>query len=146
MKPTDQSAVGRYLTPLTIQAMLLLPMAFGQLTVEGWAYDSWLFRAVNTLIIGVVAFFVARNLVRLWRAPAGEACRKGVVAQTLVGVLLLLVSAGPLLESDRWSTKPLGTATALVGTALLARGVRDAFRMRRSGQTGNASSGSPDFA
>lgn len=98
--------------------------------VENFGDAPWAYRLLDLLLVALIGFLVVRNLARLWRAAASEASTGTVVALTVVGALFLVLSLGPLLESDRWSTRPLGIATALIGAALLALGARDALRLR----------------
>lgn len=130
VKETHSTDAGRYLVWLVVQSWVLLPMGLGELTVESLPDAPWGYRLINAFLIAGGGFLVIRNLVRLWRAPAGESSRGTIIAMTLVGLLFTILSIGPLLESDHWSTKPLGVAFALIGAALLTVGIRDTFRLR----------------
>ena len=129
VKGTHSTAAGRHLALVVVQSWVLVPMVLGQLTIESFPDAPWGFRLIDSFLIAGGGFLIVRNLVRLCRAPAG-ASPWTAIALTLVGVLFTILSTGPLLESDRWSTKPLGVTFALIGAALLTLGVRDAFRMR----------------
>jgi hypothetical protein len=130
VKLSGATAVGRNLVWVFLLAFLFVPMTLSQGTFENWTYDPWPARLFEVVIAGVVAFLAIRYLARLFRAPRNEASRESVLLQFGAGLLLALLSTGPLLESNRWSTKPEGAVTALIGAALLALGLRDAFRLR----------------
>ncbi|MDP3894509.1 hypothetical protein [Nocardioides sp.] len=128
MKSTQPTAVRRHLAWLLAQTLLLLPMAVGPFYGMSEAHVGvWLLKALLSAVIG---FIVVRNVVRLWRAPPAEAGAWTAIPQLIVGALFLLLSSGPLIESDRLSTKPLGLALLIIGASLVLLGLRDVLRIR----------------
>ncbi len=130
MSRNGSTAVERHLGWLIFQAFFLVPFALGQMSVEEWAYESLPLRLLDLALALVIGFFVVRNLRRLWLAPAPEASRLTSALQLVVGGILLLISTGPLLESHRYSTKPMGVSLMLVGGILALLGLRDIARIR----------------
>lgn len=107
-----------------------MPMALGQGGLEELPQAPvgvWLLQA---LLAAVVGFFIVRNLVRLWRAPAIEASNWTVIPLLVVGGLFLLFSSGPLIESEKLSTKPMGLAVLIIGVILVSLSLRGALRLR----------------
>lgn len=129
MKPQGQTAVSRYLVWVFLQGAVFLSAVAGQNFWEDLDGYGW-FTPVAVLLLCWVGFVLARNLIRLWRAPANEARRSHLLPLFLTGALFVLFSSGPLLESDRWSTKPVGAAWLAVGANLLALGGREILRLR----------------
>jgi hypothetical protein len=113
-----------------LQMFFLMPVAVGQSTTKEWAHEGIPLLLLDLALAVVIGYFIARNLIRLWLAPPAEASRLTVTLQLVIGGVLLLASAGPLLESHRYSTKPMGVALLLVGAVLALLGQRDVARIR----------------
>ena len=72
----------------------------------------------------VVAALLVRYVRRLWLTPTEDVRVRTVVALVLVGLWFLLLSGGPLLLEDAWSSRPLGLVLAALGVVLVGLGVR----------------------
>jgi len=131
MSHSSPTAVDRHLGWLTVQALLLVPFAIGQLTIEEWAHEGVPLRLLDVVVALVIGYFVVKNLRRLWLSEPTEASRRTSTLQLVVGGFLLLLSTGPLLESDMDSTRPQGVALLLIGATVVSLGVRDIVRMRK---------------
>jgi hypothetical protein len=122
--------VGRQLGWLVVQVWVLVPVVLGQTSIQELPHDPVGVWVLEASLAVVISFFVIRSLVRLWRVPAGEASGSAVTALAILGTLYLLFSSGPLLASERWSTKPMGVAHLLVGGCLSVLAAREALRVR----------------
>ena len=91
----------------------------------------WIVRVAALVGTGWVTYSLARNTVRLWRAPAMEADAGTVVRLAAVGAWFLLVSSGPLLEGGA-SVKPPGVVAAFLAGNLWALAARDVTRIGRN--------------
>lgn len=130
MSRPSSTTVDRHLGWLAVQMVFLVPVAIGQQTIEEWAHEGVPFLLLDLLLAVVIGYFIVRNLIRLWLSPPAESSRRTAMLQLVVSGVLVLLSTGPLLESHRYSTKPMGVAVLLVGALLAFLGLRDIARVR----------------
>lgn len=130
MTSTQSTAVGRHLGWFVVQVCFLVPVALGQGTFQELPYEPVGFLALEAALAAVIGFFLVRNMVRLWRSPAPEASNSAAAALMIPGALFLLFSSGPLVASDRLSSKPLGAAYLVCGGFLSLLAGREALRVR----------------
>lgn len=124
-----ETAVARHLVWIFLQGAVFLPVGVGQSFWENvTAHGS--IDVLGGILAVWIAFLIVRNLLRLWRAPASEARRTHCLPLFAVGVAFALLSSGPLMESARLSTKPLGGAWLLIASALLVIAGREVLRLR----------------
>jgi len=117
-----RSARSRYLLPLVLQVCFA-----GGFVVRDPGL-SWWTVVLSSAIAVVLLAYAARNVVRLWRAPAQEAGWRTVTAYGLVGLLLTLAGSGPAIEGSGWESGLTGLVVLLFGVALLALAAREGRR------------------
>ena len=130
MTPSEPTAVWRHLGWFVVQVWFLVPVVLGPSTFQELPHQSVGLLVLEAGLTAVVGFFLVRNMVRLWRAPAREASGSAATALMILGTLFLLFSSGPLVASDELSSKPFGVAYLIAGVFLSILAGREALRVR----------------
>lgn len=119
-----------------IQGFLFVSGVWSQTSFEGLTDFPWYWIALEVFLMAWVAYAIVRNLIRLWQTPTAEATPWHLLPLLLFGALFTLMSIGPLLNSERMSTKPSGAIWLILRANLLALAAREVWRVRSQRRAG----------
>lgn len=126
-----ETAVGKHLVWVFVQAVIFGPAVFGASTWREAKYSPWGYWAFSIFLAVWLTYCIVRNIVLMWRAPMSEARKSHVAPLFAVGLVLALFGSGPLLEGSA-AAKPSGLVLVVIALFMLALGVREVTRLRGS--------------
>lgn len=126
-----ETAVGKHLAWVFVQAVIFNPAVFGASTWREATYSLWGYWAFSIFLAVWLTYCIVRNVVLMWRAPVSEARKSHIAPLFAVALVLALLGSGPLLEGPA-GAKPSGLVLVVLALFVLALGVREVTRLRGS--------------